>query len=83
VPGAIKVSDRDVLEPYLLFTTGYDGSIGIDIRLTMVRVACQKTQSQALNSASNRPVFRYAHGGSHRELLKFEDDPSSVSARNR
>ena len=71
VPGAIKVSDRDVLEPYLLFTNSHDGSIGIDIRLTTVRVVCQNTLSLALHTGPRRQVFRRAHRGSP-ELLQLE-----------
>lgn len=71
VPGGIKVSDRDVLEPYLLFTNSHDGSVGIDIRLTTVRVVCQNTLSLALHSGNRRQVFRRAHRGSH-ELLALE-----------
>ena len=71
VPGAIKVTDGDVLEPYLLFTNSHDGSIGIDIRLTTVRVVCQNTLSLALHTGSRSQVFRRAHRGSP-ELLQLE-----------
>jgi phage/plasmid-like protein (TIGR03299 family) len=66
LPGEIRVRGDDVLETYLLFTNSHDGSIGIDIRLTTVRVVCQNTLSMALhknNSAGK--AFRRSHSGSY------------------
>ena len=66
LPGEIRVRGDDVLETYLLFTNSHDGSIGIDIRLTTVRVVCQNTLSMALHKKNTAgKVFRRSHGGSY------------------
>lgn len=72
LPTDIRVRGDDVLETYLLFTNSHDGSIGIDIRLTTVRVVCQNTLSMALHKKNTAgKVFRRAHNGSY-ELLQEE-----------
>lgn len=72
LPGEIRVRGDDVLETYLLFTNSHDGSIGIDIRLTTVRVVCQNTLSMALHKNNTAgKVFRRSHNGSY-ELLQEE-----------
>lgn len=72
LPNDIRVRGDDVLETYLLFTNSHDGSVGIDIRLTTVRVVCQNTLSLALNKKNTAgKVFRRAHSGSY-ELLQEE-----------
>lgn len=72
LPTDIRVRGDDVLETYLLFTNSHDGSIGIDIRLTTVRVVCQNTLSMALHKKNTTgKVFRRAHNGSY-ELLQEE-----------
>jgi phage/plasmid-like protein (TIGR03299 family) len=66
LPGEIRVRGNDVLETYLLFTNSHDGSIGIDIRLTTVRVVCQNTLSMALHKKNTAgKVFRRSHSGSY------------------
>ena len=72
LPNDIRVRGDDVLETYLLFTNSHDGSVGIDIRLTTVRVVCQNTLSLALHKKNTAgKVFRRAHNGSY-ELLQEE-----------
>jgi phage/plasmid-like protein (TIGR03299 family) len=72
LPNDIRVRGDDVLETYLLFTNSHDGSVGIDIRLTTVRVVCQNTLSLALHKKNTAgKVFRRAHSGSY-ELLQEE-----------
>lgn len=72
LPNDIRVRGEDVLETYLLFTNSHDGSVGIDIRLTTVRVVCQNTLSLALHKKNTTgKVFRRGHNGSY-ELLQEE-----------
>ena len=71
LPHDIRVRGKDVLETYLLFTNSHDGSIGIDIRLTTVRVVCQNTLSLALSKKATGKVFLRAHNGSY-GLLREE-----------
>lgn len=71
IPGEIKLKGNDVVEPYLLFTNSHDGSMGIDIRLTTIRVVCQNTLSMALAKNAAGKVFRRAHNG-HYQIVKEE-----------
>lgn len=71
LPKDIRVGGKDVLETYLLFTNSHDGSLGIDIRLTTVRVVCQNTLSLALHKKATGKFFRRAHDGRY-ERLKEE-----------
>jgi phage/plasmid-like protein (TIGR03299 family) len=72
LPTDIRVRGNDVLETYLLFTNSHDGSVGIDIRLTTVRVVCQNTLSMALHKKNTAgKVFRRGHSGSY-DLLQAE-----------
>ncbi len=68
LPKDIRVGGKDVLETYLLFTNSHDGSLGIDIRLTTVRVVCQNTLSLALHKKATGRVFRRAHNGRYEQL---------------
>jgi phage/plasmid-like protein (TIGR03299 family) len=71
IPSEIKLNGNDVVEPYLLFTNSHDGSVGIDIRLTTIRVVCQNTLSMALAKNAAGKVFRRAHNG-HYQIVKEE-----------
>lgn len=67
LPGHIEVAHDDLLETYLLYTNSHDGSLGIDIRFTTVRVVCRNTLSFALEDVAAR-AFRRRH----------RDDPDLV-----
>lgn len=71
LPNEIKVRDKDVLQPYLLFSNSHDGSLAIDIRLTMIRVVCENTLSMALGKNAAGNAFRRAHDGRY-DLLREE-----------
>ena len=60
LPEDILLNGEDVVRPYLLFTNSHDGSVGINIRLTTIRVVCNNTLSMALNEKCAH-VFRRAH----------------------
>ena len=48
----------DVLEPYLLYSNSHDGSIAVDIRLTIIRVVCNNTLSAALRDEDDSTFHR-------------------------
>lgn len=68
LPTEILVGGDDPVAPYLLFANSHDGSIGIDIRLTTVRVVCRNTLSMALKGNAAGKVFRRAHRLGTRQL---------------
>jgi phage/plasmid-like protein (TIGR03299 family) len=68
LPKNIKVTDKDQVKTYSLFTNSHNGSIAIDFRLTTVRVVCQNTLSLALKDKDKGTFFKRAHQGNYEEL---------------
>lgn len=60
LPDEIRVGADDVLEPYLLYSNSHDGSLAVDIRLTVIRVVCNNTLSAALHH-ENDSAFHHRH----------------------
>jgi len=59
LPAHIKVSDKDIVDQYLLLSTSHDGSKSIQIMFTPIRVVCNNTLSAALNSNAARINIRH------------------------
>lgn len=51
--------DGDPVENYLVFTTSHDGSSGVKILFTPIRVVCQNTLNAAIATSSNFVSFRH------------------------
>lgn len=51
--------DGDPVENYLVFTTSHDGSSGVKILFTPIRVICQNTLNAAIRTSSNFVSFRH------------------------
>lgn len=49
----------DPVENYLVFTTSHDGSSGVKILFTPIRVVCQNTLNAAIATSSNFVSFRH------------------------
>lgn len=49
----------DPVETYLVFTNSHDGSSGVKILFTPIRVVCQNTLNAAIKGASNYVSFRH------------------------
>lgn len=49
----------DPVENYLVFTTSHDGSSGIRILFTPIRIVCQNTLNAAIKTSSNFISFRH------------------------
>lgn len=51
--------DGDPVENYLVFTTSHDGSSGVKILFTPIRVVCQNTLNAAIQTSTNYVSFRH------------------------
>ena len=58
LPKNIFVQD-DVIENYLVFTTSHDGSSGVKILFTPIRIVCENTLNAAIHGATNYISFRH------------------------
>jgi phage/plasmid-like protein (TIGR03299 family) len=53
LPGSHMVVPDDVIDHYLLMVNAYDGSMGLHLRWTDIRVVCANTETAALGQATN------------------------------
>lgn len=60
LPNNIMVQG-DPVENYLVFTTSHDGSSGVKILFTPIRVVCENTLNAAIANASNYVSFRHTN----------------------
>ena len=58
IPKSIFVDD-DPVENYLVFTTSHDGSSGVKILFTPIRVVCENTLNAAIATSTNYVSFRH------------------------
>lgn len=58
LPKNIFVQD-DVIENYLVFTTSHDGSSGVKILFTPIRIVCENTLNAAIHDSTNYISFRH------------------------
>ena len=58
LPNTITVNG-DPVDNYLVFTNTHDGSGGVKILFTPIRVVCQNTLNAAINTATNFVSFRH------------------------
>ena len=59
LPDSIYVNGMDPVDNYLVFTTSHDGSSGVKILLTPIRVICENTLNAAIKNAQNYVSFRH------------------------
>ncbi|MEX0774750.1 MAG: DUF932 domain-containing protein [Phycisphaeraceae bacterium] len=59
LPDQIRVVADDLVEKYLLLSTGHDGHTSVQVMMTPIRVVCQNTLTMALASGSTQ--LRIAH----------------------
>ena len=62
----------DAVEPYLCFTNAHDGSSGVKVCMTPIRVVCNNTLNLALNSAKR--IWSMRHTENIRERLNEARD---------
>lgn len=58
LPDGISVKG-DLVDNYLVFTTSHDGSSGVKILFTPIRVVCENTLNAAIRNTSNYVSFRH------------------------
>lgn len=61
LPKNIIVNGTDPVENYLVFTTSHDGSSGVKILFTPIRIICQNTLNAAIKNATNYISFRHTN----------------------
>jgi phage/plasmid-like protein (TIGR03299 family) len=72
IAGEMKVKNCDVVEKYLLFSTGHNGRTAVQIRFTPVRVVCQNTLIASLSSGKD--LFKIHHvPGMHEAIQTAEE----------
>lgn len=59
LPGGYMVKGKDPIEDYLVFTNNHDGSGGVKILFTPIRVICQNTLNTAIRTSTNFISFRH------------------------
>ena len=74
----IPVADDDVVQRYLLLSTGHDGRTAVQIRFTPVRVVCQNTLTLALRKSSTDFVKAYHVPGLDRALLDAQQSMAKL-----
>lgn len=77
LPDNILVNGSDPIETYLVFTNTHDGSSGVKILFTPIRVVCQNTLNAAIRGASNIVTFR--HTQSVHQKLDVADEILGIS----
>lgn len=79
LPDNILVNGSDPIETYLVFTNAHDGSSGVKILFTPIRVICQNTLNAAIRGASNIVTFR--HTQSVHQKLDIANEILGISHR--
>lgn len=64
IPGELKIHGDDVVNPYVLLTNSHDGTSGLRILPTTVRVVCQNTLNLALSRAGTNEGMSIVHTAS-------------------
>ena len=59
LPKNIMIDGKDPIENYLVFMTSHDGSMGVRVLLTPIRIVCQNTLSAAWKHKTNYVSFRH------------------------
>jgi phage/plasmid-like protein (TIGR03299 family) len=59
VAGEMKIKGHDIVQKYLLLSTGHDGRTSVQVRFTPVRVVCQNTLIASL--ATGNDLFKIYH----------------------
>ena len=59
LPKTVIIGGKDPVDNYLVFTNSHDGSSGVKILYTPIRIVCQNVLSSAIRNASSYISFRH------------------------
>jgi phage/plasmid-like protein (TIGR03299 family) len=59
LPGNIELPGKDIIDLYLLFTMGHDGTTPISVMFTPTRVVCANTLAVALGNGRNKVLIKH------------------------
>ena len=79
IPKHILVDD-DPIENYLVFTTSHDGSSGVKILFTPIRIICENTLNAAIMNSSNYISFRHTDSV-HDNIRQISDIINACNAK--
>lgn len=76
LPNSVIVANHDEVDQYLCITNSHDGTSGVSIFYTPIRVVCANTLSLALRKSKNKQVIRHTRNVNSRvkdaeNILKF------------
>lgn len=85
LPNTVELVNKDVIDSYLIFTNTHDGSSGITILFSPIRVVCENTLNAAIKHAQSFITFRHTQSVHNRideaqELLGISAKMSENSA---
>jgi phage/plasmid-like protein (TIGR03299 family) len=87
LPSFIQVTDRDIVDEYLLLTNSHDGSRAVEVLWTPVRVVCWNTLTSALRGIDENvragTAFRTRHIGNVMSRVRDAQDILGIAAENR
>ena len=69
LPGQIEVTKNDIIDKYFLLTNSHDGSTGIKLMFTPIRVVCQNTLQMALVGGESS-IMNVRHTKNHEIKIK-------------
>lgn len=77
----IYLSERDMVTPYIVFTTSHDGTGAVCAMVTPVRVVCQNTLNMALHGVNTQKiVFRHTRHAEKRFDFTEEENRKRAMA---
>lgn len=72
LPDTILVNGHDPIDNYLVFTTSHDGTSGVKILFTPIRVVCENTLNAAIKDANNYVSIRHTESANKKLSIASE-----------
>lgn len=78
LPNSIELKNRDLIDNYLIFTNTHDGSTGVNILFSPIRVVCENTLNAAIKSSSC--FVRFRHTQNVHTRIELADEILGITA---